>query len=302
MAAPVKKREIRQKLPDDDENDVSSSNEDEEYEIPNEQGIELQVEFEGRNPQDPDYHGIKTLLQQLFLKAHLDLGGLTDLIISQNYVGSVIKQSEETDESEDEDNDINDVFGITTVINVSDKQNVLCIQQLRDLLKQLADEHATDAVNTLIKNVLENDSAQLGLLINERFVNIPAKISVPLLENLISELKRATSKNMPFNFSYYILICKLYKTEDKKAGKKTKNKNKNAGNEPVSILWSNAEEEIFAEEAIVSFEFSVEEEADSGLSGTWTETDDEMIPYRRVLLFEASKLQSIFDKIQNQFS
>lgn len=165
-------------------------------------------------------------------------------------------------------------------------------------MKQLADEHATDAVNTMIKNVLENDSAQLGLLINERFVNIPAKISVPLLENLISELKRAVSKNMPFNFSYYILICKLYKTEDKKVGKKAKSKNKNVGSEP-SILWSNPEEEIFAEEAIVSFEFSVEEEADSG---TWSETDDEMIPYRRVLLFEASKLQSIFDKIQSQFS
>jgi len=295
------------------------------------------VDFEGRNPQDPDYHGIKTLLQQLFLKAHIDLGGLTDLIISQNYVGSVVKQSEEIDESDDDEdsNDINDVFGITTVINVSDKQvnkklimiynhyqtekfiiniylsilfikkvnffqNILCIQQLRHLLKQLAEEHATDAVNTMIKNVLENDAAQLGLLINERFVNIPAKISVPLLENLISELKRANNRNMPFNFSYYVLICKLYKSEDKRAGKKAKSKNRN-GTEP-SILWSNPEEEIFAEEAIVSFEFSVEEEADSGLSGTWTETDDEMIPYRRVLLFEASKLQSIFDKIQNQFS
>lgn len=85
--------------------------------------MEFQVDFEGRNPQDPDYHGIKTLLQQLFLKAHIDLGGLTDLIISQNYVGSVVKQSEEIDESdEDENNGINDVFGITTVINVSDKQ------------------------------------------------------------------------------------------------------------------------------------------------------------------------------------
>jgi len=163
------------------------------------------------------------------------------------------------------------------------------------------DEHATDAINTMIKNVLENDAAQLGLLINERFVNIPAKISVPLLENLISELKRANSRNMPFNFSYYVLICKLYKSEDKRAEKKTKSKNKNAASEP-SVLWSNPEEEIFAEEATVSFEFSVEEEADSGLSGTWAETDDEMIPYRRVLLFEASKLQSIFDKIQNQFS
>jgi len=304
MAAPVKKRDIQQKLDnDDDEDHISSSSEDEEYEIANEEGMELQIDFEGRNPQDPDYHGIKTLLQQLFLKAHIDLGGLTDLIISQNYVGSVVKQSEEIDESDD-DSDVNDVFGITTVVNVSDKQNVLCIQQLRDLLKQLADEHATDAVNTMIKNVLENDSAQLGLLINERFVNIPAKISVPLLENLLSELKRAISKNMPFNFAYYVLICKLYKTKDAKAGKTIqnwKNKNKNISSKP-SLLWSNPEEEIFAEEAIASFEFSVEEEADSGLVGTWTETDDEMIPYRRVLLFEASKLQTVFDKIQNQFS
>jgi len=84
--------------------------------------MELQLDFEGRNPQDPDYHGIKTLLQQLFLKAHIDLGGLTDLIISQNYVGSVVKQSDEMDESDDDDNDVNDVFGITTVINVSDRQ------------------------------------------------------------------------------------------------------------------------------------------------------------------------------------
>lgn len=62
------------------------------------------------------------MLRQLFLKAHIDLDGLTDLIISQNYVGSVVKQSDEIDESDDEDNDFQDVFGITTVVNVSDKQ------------------------------------------------------------------------------------------------------------------------------------------------------------------------------------
>lgn len=84
--------------------------------------MEIQVDFEGRNPQDPDYHGIKILLQQLFLKAHIDLGGLTDLIITQNYVGSVVKQSSEMEVDGDDDDDVNDVFGITTVINVSDRQ------------------------------------------------------------------------------------------------------------------------------------------------------------------------------------
>lgn len=37
MAAPVKKREIEQNLHDDDEDNVSSSSEDEEYEVADEQ-------------------------------------------------------------------------------------------------------------------------------------------------------------------------------------------------------------------------------------------------------------------------
>ncbi|KAK9293601.1 hypothetical protein QLX08_011508 [Tetragonisca angustula] len=302
MAAPVKKREIQRnfEFPDDDDQS-SSGSEDNEKEQVDEQGMEIQVDFEGRYPVDPDYHGIKTLLQQLFLKAHIDLGSLTDLIISKNHVGSVVKQSADLDESDDEDTDINDVFGITTVINLSSKQTYPCVQQLRELLRQMANEHATDAANTMIKHVLEDDAEVLGLLINERFVNIPAQISVPLLENLISDVKRANTKKMPFNFSYYVLICKLYKMENVKVDKKLKQKKKNNTEKP-SILWSNPEEEIFAEEATVSFEFSVEKESDSALSGTWTESDDEMTPYRRVLLFEATKLQSIINKIKKQIS
>lgn len=83
----------------------------------------IQVDFEGRNPIDSDFHGIKQLLHQLFLKAHLNLSELAELIINQNYVGSVIKQSMgEEDDSDDEGDDINDVFGVTTVINLTDKQ------------------------------------------------------------------------------------------------------------------------------------------------------------------------------------
>ncbi|XP_053979873.1 protein BCCIP homolog [Hylaeus anthracinus] len=298
MTAPIKKRDIQRSTESSDDDNQSCNSEGNEQDALEEQGMVIQVDFEGRCPLDPDYHGIKTLLQQLFLKAHIDVGGLTDLIISQNYVGSVVKQSEDLEDTDDEDNEDNsDVFGITTVINLSNGQNHLCIQQLRDLLRQLANEHATDATNTMIKHVLENDSEALGLLINERFVNIPARISVPLLESLTSEIKRANSKKMPFNFSYYVLICKLYKTEDQKIGKQLKNKKKSNMEEPT-ILWSNPEEEIFAEEATFSFEFSVEKESDSGLSGTWSETDNEMVPYKRILLFEATKLQQIIDKIK----
>lgn len=151
----------------------------------------------------------------------------------------------------------------------------------------------------MIKNVLENDSEPLGLLINERFVNIPAQISVPLLENLVSEMKWANRKQMPFNFSHFVLICKLYKTKAQKIGKKQKKK---GSSEEPTIIWSNPEEEIIADEATASFEFSVEKESDSALSGKWTESDDEMVPYRRVLLFESAKLQPIIDKIKSEIS
>lgn len=82
----------------------------------------IQVDFEGRNPIDSDFDGIKQLLNQLFLKAHINLSELTELIIKQNYVGSVIKQSETEDDGDEEESDPNEVFGITTIISLSDKQ------------------------------------------------------------------------------------------------------------------------------------------------------------------------------------
>lgn len=41
---------------------------------------EIQVEFEGRNPISRDFHGIRQLLQQLFLKSDINLSELSDII------------------------------------------------------------------------------------------------------------------------------------------------------------------------------------------------------------------------------
>ncbi|KAJ8686212.1 hypothetical protein QAD02_022006 [Eretmocerus hayati] len=300
MAGPMKKRELQSNIEnehEDDEENMEDSGDEAPDAIKN-KGMEITVDFEGRSPQDPDHPGIKTLLQQLFLKSHVNLSDLTDLIISQNYVGSVIKQSLDDAASDDEDDNVDDVFGITTVINISERQNTPeCVKELRTLLKHLISEHATDSTKTLIENVLEKDSASLGLLINERFVNIPPLISVPLLENLASEIKRAISKNMAFNFTHLLLICKLYKTSEDNQKKKGKRK---SNTEESNLLWSNPEEELFADEAICSFEFSVEKQTDNGLSGSWTEDDFEMVPYRKVMLFESSKLEQMIDKIKTQ--
>lgn len=85
----------------------------------------MQVDFEGRNPEAQDFHGIKQLLKQLFLKSHVDLSQMSDLLIQQNGVGSVLKQTIDDDEDvDDELVDALDVYGITSVVNLySNKVN-----------------------------------------------------------------------------------------------------------------------------------------------------------------------------------
>lgn len=43
----------------------------------------ITVDFEGRNPIDPDLDGIKQMLGQLFVKAHIDLSELSGIIIGK---------------------------------------------------------------------------------------------------------------------------------------------------------------------------------------------------------------------------
>lgn len=42
---------------------------------------EVQIEFEGRAPVDPDAQGISQLLQRLFLRAHINCNQMADLLI-----------------------------------------------------------------------------------------------------------------------------------------------------------------------------------------------------------------------------
>ena len=52
---------------------------------------EIQVDFEGQSPCAEDFHGIKSLMHQLFLKAHINMSGLTEILIQQNYIGSILQ-------------------------------------------------------------------------------------------------------------------------------------------------------------------------------------------------------------------
>merc|ERR1712142_878891 len=98
MAAPAKRRNV-----EENPNEPPSSDEDDDGDDDDEaMGVEMNVNFDAQTATDADFHGIKRLLHQLFLKANVNLSSLTDVILGQNHVGSVIKQAPLDEEEEDE--------------------------------------------------------------------------------------------------------------------------------------------------------------------------------------------------------
>ena len=100
----------------------------------------------------------------------------------------------------------------------------------------LLEQTAAGGDRQVLAYVTDLLNKQVGFLLNERYVNIPAQVinpllssvctrsrslnfqvTVPLLETLVTEMRKATDRNLPFNFSHYIMICKLFKTKSESA-------------------------------------------------------------------------------------
>lgn len=54
----------------------------------------------------------------------------------------------------------------------------------------------------------------------------------------------------------------------------------------------------FFQAADYKFEFCVQSDKGSGLAGSWVESDPEMIPFRRVLIFTMEKFCSITNQLE----
>ena len=115
----------------------------------------------------------------------------------------------------------------------------------------LLEQTAAGGDRQVLAYVTDLLNKQVGFLLNERYVNIPAQVinpsswsvsilglnfqvTVPLLETLVTEMRKATDRNLPFNFSHYIMICKLFKTKSESAQDHQVNCQRNLHSKPIS--------------------------------------------------------------------
>ncbi|XP_052831624.1 BRCA2 and CDKN1A-interacting protein [Octopus bimaculoides] len=207
MATPSKKRDVEEMdvqsdEDDDDLDDYSSSEEEDEDGIADE---DVQVDFEAVPPTDADANGIRTLLSQLFLKANINLGQLADTIISQNYIGCVLKvlNTFVTNFYVWLDGFFSFLFSSSLTLS-----NLESVKQLKAMLLMQCEKWAADKLPVFNQILLDTCEKQIGFLISERFINMPSSVAVPLYESLSKDLQSEKVNKMNYKFDQFILISK----------------------------------------------------------------------------------------------
>ncbi|XP_006755046.1 PREDICTED: BRCA2 and CDKN1A-interacting protein [Myotis davidii] len=312
----------------DDDDEDSDEEEDEDDEVVDE---EVNVDFEAYSISDNDYDGIKKLLQQLFLKAPVNTAELTNLLIQQNHIGSVIKQ---TDASEDSDDDVDEdeIFGFISLLNLTERKGTQCAEQIKELtLSGCAKSCEKSVVEQLDK--LFNDPARPNNRSAEGRAEAHCWASVrpasareaesqqepcpasllprawvwlgwchrPAADLCVScrkELAEAHKTNKPCGkCHFYLLISKTFA----EAGKGNSQK-KQSSQKKDELMFANAEEEFFYEKAVLTFSYSVQEESDSCLGGRWSFDDVPMKPLRTVMLVPCDRMGEIMAALEEHLS
>ncbi|KAM6951403.1 protein BCCIP homolog [Aplochiton taeniatus] len=251
---------------------------------------EVMVDFEAHTISDNDYNGVKKLLQQLFLKAHVNISEMTDILIQQNHVGSVIRQAEVPEDSDNE-GDLDEVFGFISLLNLTERKEVPCVEEVKEMLLEQCEKNCPHSTTEQWEKVLNDTSKTVGLLLSERFINVPPQIALPLHKQLQEEMAEAQRTNKPSGKCHYcLMISKTCKEVPKSIPRGAPQKDE--------MVFVNAEEEFFYEQATMKFNYSVQEETDSCLSGRWSFDDVPMKPYRTVMLIPADRMTIIMDKLK----
>jgi protein BCP1 len=277
---------------------------------------EIVIEFEAFAPEESDFQGIKKLLHQLFLKEDVNTSELANLLISTPDVTTILKQVDDDDDDDEDESDEDDVYGVFSLIDLkSNTKSAPGIESLRRLLTDKAgssdqDKKFADAARQAL-------SGKSSLILNERFINLPARISLPCFQSLVQDLKSKPD----LDFDHFFLIIKVQKAIGSKKKSSQKNGSKRqkvdgsgssssgsgdhqaVGDDASGILFQNPEDEILCDSAVQWMEFSVANQCDEDVrSGNWDEEDVKYRPHRRILLLDRQRFLTAVSHMQHELS
>ncbi len=246
----------------------------------------LDVDFEYFDPSpEIDFHGLKTLLRQLFDVDNqlFDLSELADMILAQPLLGTTIKC----------DGQESDPYAFLTVLNMHEHRSKAVIQQLSKHLLARAGG-SSDLKDALAKILDPASKSQLGLILTERFINMPHQTIPPMYTMLLEEMQWANDEKEPYQFTHYLIISKTYTetaskldAEDDRPSKKTKKAGAGGG----EVLYFHPEDEVLGRHSMTACNCKYVK-AEDGMSDSKRAFQELGVkPQGHLILLEASKFE-----------
>lgn len=305
---------------DDQDESMSSDDEDDDSNDDAEaadQNEEIMIDFEARAPLESDLQSVRLLVQQkLAAFPSLNLNDIARIIVQQENIGNVIYQvqgdGQEEDEKEEESEETKKaaaaeedetIFGVLSLI---DLQSTQCkafantfTQFLLNECQKYDKSHKNNRVSEKLSTILK--SKRVSYVVNERFINVPPGISIPMFESLLSDLSGGKEAEVkPVDSDYWLFISKLYnECEDSVHGKSSKSSKSKAQQQQEQVIYANPEEEVFEEFSELKFEISYGDRASKSSAGNWSANDPDLLPILNVLLVPCDKVQTVLNKVKS---
>ncbi|TMW56930.1 hypothetical protein Poli38472_002855 [Pythium oligandrum] len=239
-------------MDDDDDDDEDEDDEDGddamdggEADAKQGQDRHVNVEFVFSDPREAHFHSVKQfLLSYLPSSQPFDVSGLANLIVSQVTTGTMVCVEGEED-----------VYGFITALGLQRYQNETSIQQVVNY----ATKRCPADLAGRFKQILQTKN--VGLVVNERMVNLPYQLVPPVHSALHEDIEWAISNEATpelrksFEFDYFLLISSCTMEKAGSTGGKGKGKKVKTDYSQTAKFFANFEDEFLEQDAEVTFTF-----------------------------------------------
>jgi len=220
-AAAAAEKEVADSFDEEDEEEdgESEDGESEDEESGDAEGDDVDVEFEFFDPSEEDYHSVGDFLKNgtWDFATQLNFAELADSLVGQGNIGTLIKSGNPNDPEKD-----HTMCAMLTVLNLRQFPKTSWPGMLSEVLLAKAKKHAAPKVFTGLQEVIgqqRKKDAEVGLMFNERFTNLPPQLIPPLHRSLVGDIEwSCTTPECPederpfYFFSHFIGVSRCFET------------------------------------------------------------------------------------------
>lgn len=165
---------------------------------------------------------------------------------------------------------------------------------IKDLCKYLVEKSQINpSLSPLASLLSDGTSAHVGIILMERFINMPSEVVTPMYTMLVNEIKEAVEEKEPYEFSHYLILSKTYTEVASKLDEeenRPQKKGKKQKTEDAATFYFHPEDEALHQHALAygSYEYSkAGQDGSSDARRTFQELG--IRPQGHVVLIEGSK-------------